>query len=246
MGFTSVVSTILALHDYGFKKRIFYLITAAVTFYGMAISGTRGALFVPLTGFLVYLFLSKNFKTLSAGAAVLGILFYILKFTFIGQGNYQVQRMRSALDPNDASFQARIENQKKFNDYLSTRPFGGGIGTAGFWGQRFSPRTFLAETPTDSHYVRIWAETGIVGLVVHILVLISILGISFFRIYKMTDVAVKQKLMAIFAGCAGIIVASYGNQVMGQMPTNVYFYISLALIYLGPHWEKNNVLDKHL
>jgi O-antigen ligase len=104
----------------------------------------------------------------------------------------------------------------------------------------------LAETPTDSHYVRIWAETGIVGLVVHILVLISILGISFFRIYKMTDVAVKQKLMAIFAGCAGIIVASYGNQVMGQMPTNVYFYISLALIYLGPHWEKNNVLDKHL
>lgn len=246
MGFTSVVSTILALHDYGFKKRIFYLITAAITFYGMAISGTRGALFVPLTGFLVYLFLSKNFKTLSAGAAVLGILFYILKFTFIGQGNYQVQRMRSALDPNDASFQARIENQKKFNDYLSTRPFGGGIGTAGFWGQRFSPGTFLAETPTDSHYVRIWAETGIVGLVVHILVLISILGISFFRIYKMTDVAVKQKLMAIFAGCAGIIVASYGNQVMGQMPTNVYFYISLALIYLGPHWEKNSVLDKHL
>lgn len=237
MGFTAVVATIMALYKYPLKKRIFYSITAMLCMYGMVISGTRGALFVPLTGFFVYLFLTKNFKSLAVGAMALGVVFFILKFTFIGQGIYQIQRMRTALNPDDPSFQARIENQKKFKEYLSTRPFGGGIGTAGFWGLRFSPGTFLAETPTDSHYVRIWAETGIVGLIVHVGVLLLMLGISFLKIISMTNASQKQKMMGIFAGCAGIMVASYGNQIMGQMPTCVFFYISLSYLFIGPAWN---------
>ncbi|MBX9852482.1 MAG: O-antigen ligase family protein, partial [Cytophagaceae bacterium] len=236
MGFTAIVATILTIRQNNLGRRIFFGLTAAICFYGMMISGTRGALFVPLSGCFAYLFLSKNFKILIVGFAVIGIVFYVLKYTFIGQGNYQVQRMRTALDPQDPSFQVRLENQKKYKAYLSSRPFGGGIGSAGYWGQRFSPGTFLAETPTDSHYVRIWAETGIVGLVVHLGVLISILIISFFRIYKIPDPDIKQKLMAIYAGCFGIIVASYGNQVIGQMPTNVFFYMSLAFLFAGPEW----------
>lgn len=244
MGFTGIVATILTLGKAGLKKKIFYGATAGICFYGMAISGTRGALFVPLSGSFVYLFLSKNFKTLTAGALVMGALFYILKFTFIGQGNYQVQRMRSALDPNDPSFQVRLENQRKFREYLKSRPFGGGVGTAGYWGQRFSPGTFLAETPTDSHYVRIWAETGVVGIAVHLGVLLSIMGISFFRIYRITDPELKQKLMAIYSGCFGIVVASYGNQVIGQMPTNVFFCMSLSFLFIGPSW-RTAAVDKN-
>lgn len=240
MGFTALVATIVALRNHTLFRKAFYGGTALICFYGMAISGTRGALFVPLSGFFVYLFLSKNFKTLFAGSAFLAICFYILKFTFIGQGNYQVQRMRSALNPDDPSFQVRLENQRKFKAYLATRPFGGGVGTAGYWGQRFSPGTFLAETPTDSHYVRIWAETGVVGLCIHLFVIFGILAICFFRIFPIEDPEIKQPMMALFAGVFGIAVASYGNQVIGQMPTNVFFYMSLAFIYLGSKWEKSS------
>lgn len=236
MAFTALVASIMALGEIPFRKKIFFGATALICFYGMAISGTRGAMFVPISGFFMYLFLSKNFKTLLVGSAFFAVVFYILKFTFIGQGNYQVQRMRSALDPDDPSFQVRLENQRKFKAYLSTRPFGGGIGTAGYWGQRFSPGTFLAETPTDSHYVRIWAETGVIGLTIHILVLVGIFAYSFFRVFKLEDPVFKQPLMALFAGTFGIAVASYGNQVIGQMPTNVFFYMSLAFIYLGSEW----------
>jgi hypothetical protein len=237
MGYTAVVATILALGNFNFKKKAFYIITALICYHGMSISGTRGALFVPLIGLMSYLFLSKKFSVLFFGLKVLGCIFFVLKFTYLGQGNYQVQRMRSALDPNDPSLQVRLENQKKYKEYLHSRPFGGGIGTAGYWGQRFSPGTFLAETPTDSHYVRIWAETGIVGLLIHVSMLVSIFVICFYKIYKITDPKLKQKLMAIFAGCFGIAVASYGNQVIGQMPTNVFFCISLSFLYLGSEWE---------
>jgi hypothetical protein len=240
MGFTGIVATIRALGKVALNKKVFYAATAVICFYGMAISGTRGALFVPVSGFFAYLFLSKNFKVLILGCIVMGSMFFILKYTFIGQGNYQIQRMRSALDPQDPSFQVRLENQRKYKEYLRTRPFGGGIGTAGYWGQRFSPGTFLAETPTDSHYVRIWAETGIVGLTIHLGVLISIMGISFFKIFKLKDPEVKQKLMAIFAGCFGIVVASYGNQVIGQMPTSVFFCMSLSYLYIGCSWPSAN------
>jgi len=239
MAFTGLVAAIFALGKVSFKNKIFYGTTALICFYGMAISGTRGALFVPISGFFAYLFLSKNFKTLMAGSAFLAICFYILKFTFIGQGNYQIQRMRSALNPDDPSFQVRLENQRKFKAYLATRPFGGGIGSAGYWGERFSPGTFLAETPTDSHYVRIWAETGIVGLTIHLLSLLIILGICFFRIFRIRDPEIKQAMMALFAGVFGIAVASYGNQVIGQMPTNVFFYMSLSFIFLGATWDRS-------
>lgn len=213
------------------KHRLWYSFTAALCFYGMAISGTRGALFVPLAGGIFYLFLSKNFKVLTLGFVVLGILFSILKFTYIGQGNYQVQRMRSALDPNDPSLLVRLENQKKISNYLSSRPLGGGIGTAGYWGLKFSPNTFLAQTPTDSWYVKIWAETGIVGLTIYIGMILTILIYFFLRIWRMPPSELRQQLLALYAGVVGIAAASYGNQVLGQMPTGTVFYISIAFLY---------------
>lgn len=237
MAFTALVAVILSFKTENLKRKIFYWITAGFTVWGMAISGTRGAMFV-FSGFMFYLFLSKNFKTLIFGLSVISVIFYILKFTFIGQGVYSIQRMRSALNPDDPSFQVRLENQKKFRKYLSTRPFGGGVGSVGYWGQRFSPGTFLAETPPDSHYVRIWAETGIIGLTIHILMILAILGKAFFLIMRLEDPLIKQKIMAIYAGCVGIAVASYGNQVLGQMPTNVFFNLSLAFIFLAPAWDK--------
>ncbi|WP_229367477.1 O-antigen ligase family protein [Telluribacter humicola] len=232
MAHAGLAGLIMALGSFSPRKRLFYLATCLLCFYGMLISGTRGALFVPLTGFTAYLFLARNFKLLVVGGLAGALVFGMLKFTYIGQDNYQIQRMRSALDPNDPSLLVRLENQKKLSTYLASRPLGGGIGSAGYWGLRFSPNTLLAQTPTDSWYVKIWAETGIVGLVLHLAMLLFFLGYFFLRIWNMPHAPIRQQLMALYAGVTGITAASYGNQVLGQIPTGTVMYMSIAFLYL--------------
>ncbi len=227
---TATVATILAIFEKIKKRKVFYTVTAIVCFYGMLISGTRGAFAIPLIGSFTYLVLIRNFKIIIAGTAILGILFFILKFTFIGQGNYQIQRLRSSLNPNDASLQVRIENQKKLGLYLDKHILGGGVGSGGYWGQRFSPDTFLANLALDSWYVRIAAEYGYVGLILYLAMLLFILYIAFKKFNNEKDMNVKNQRMALFCGLTGILVASYSNQVFGQLPTGILIYISIVFL----------------
>jgi len=239
MGHIALVCIVLSFGPLKFKQKLTYWALSCLFFWGMAVSGTRGALFVPLSGIMVYLFLTKNFKILAVGALVVGVLFFLLKFTTAGAGNYQVQRMRSALDPNDPSLQVRLNNQKILKGYLASRPIGGGIGSAGSWGQRFSPGTLLADTPTDSWYVKIWAETGIVGLWVHIGMLMTFVITGCVMIFKMKhDKKLRQMAMALFAGFVGVAFASYGNQVLGQAPSGVMVMMSIAFVWLAYRWDK--------
>lgn len=233
-----LMAAILALGPFSARNKLIFILLALLFFFLMILSGTRGSLIVPVGGAMAFLFASKNFKVMLGGLFVLGIIFFFLKFTTIAQDNYQVRRMRSALDPNDASLNVRKENQKKFKSYLRNRPFGGGIGTSGSWGQRFSPGTFLAETPNDSWYVKIWAEMGIVGLSLHLTILVFIALMALLKIWKVRDPGLKQKLLALFAGYVGIILASYGNPILGQMPTGIVIYMSWAYLFLAPDLDK--------
>ncbi|MBK6642897.1 MAG: hypothetical protein IPG39_17560 [Bacteroidetes bacterium] len=61
--------------------------------------------------------------------------------------------------------QVRLANQKKLAAYLDYHWLGGGVGSGGYWGQRFSPNSFLANLALDSWYVRIAAEYGYIGLI---------------------------------------------------------------------------------
>jgi hypothetical protein len=242
---TGVVAGILAMGPCKTKKRkYFYIFTSLLSLYGMAISGTRGALFVAITGFAIYFLVSNNMKIIIPGI-IMGVLaFGILKFTTIGQNNDQVRRMRTALDPNDASLMARLENQQKLKVYLASRPIGGGIGSAGSWGQRFSPGSFLATTPLDSWYVKIWAESGIIGLTIYISMLLFLIGNRFLFIFKMQDSELKFKLGALFGGFFGVCFASYGNQIFGQFPTGSVIYLSLVFMFLGETFVKKASLKK--
>lgn len=229
---------ILALGPFPMRKRIWFAIAALITFLGFAISGTRGALAVPAGGILIFLIASKNFKILAAGLIVIGTAFYVLKFTFAFQGVEQVQRMRTALDPTNPSLMVRLNNQKTFGRYLSSRPMGGGIGTAGFWGARFSPNTLLAKTATDSWYVKIWAETGTVGVALHLFVLGYIMGKGASVIWRLKNQQLRYKAMAMYASIGGVLLSSYGNQVFGQMPTGMIMNVLIPFVFLSPLYEK--------
>jgi len=242
---TAVTAFILALGKGNNGKRIFFLITALLSIYGMLISGTRGALFVVITGMAIYLLLSNNLKIILPGIIAGVLVFCMLKFTMIGQGNDQIRRMRTALDPNDASLQVRLDNQKKLSAYLESRPMGGGIGSGGSWGKRFSPGTFLAETELDSWYVKIWVEGGIIGILLYVLMIIFILADRFIFIFRLKDPPLRQKMAAVYAGVFGICFASYGNQIFGQLPTGNIMYISIAMLYLAGNFIPKSSLNSN-
>jgi hypothetical protein len=242
-GHAGIVFGILALlrTKASLKLRAFYLTVCLLGIFGMFISGTRGALAVPGMGGIVYLILSKNVKMLTLGA-ILGLGVYIFfAHTTLLQSNPEIRRMRTAFDPNDPSLQVRLENQRKLKEYLASRPFGGGVGAAGNWGQRFTPHTFLANTATDSWYVAIWADTGIVGLMLYLFYVFFILITGAYNVmYKIKNQDHRIMITALTCGFAGILMASYGNGVLGQMPTGILIYLSMVFIFSSRRWIDNN------
>lgn len=228
----ALICGILFLGPFKTAKRVKYLVLAVVFLLGFAISGTRGALAVPLGGGIAYLILIKNFKILIAGFSGMVIVFVILKYTFMFQGVEQVRRMRTALDPNNKSLSVRHDNQKIFARYIADKPFGGGIGTAGFWGARFNPNSLMANTATDSWFTKIWAETGLVGFTLHLMIVGFILGKGAHKIMNMRLEKNRTYASALYAMFAGALLASYGNQVLIQMPTGILLNFALPFIFL--------------
>jgi hypothetical protein len=234
----ALISGILILQPGGIDKRkILYAVSFILILVGFLISGSRGALAIPAIGGITYMIFSKNFKILITGFFVLFTTFYLLKYTHVAHGNEQIRRIRTALAEDNPSLNARLRNQITFGNHLRTRPFGGGVGSAGFWGNRFSPNTLLADTPTDSYYVKIWAETGIVGLCLHVLMLGYFVGKGGAILWNIEDVRIKYQIMAMFCGVVGVLMASYGNQVFSQMPTGMIMNIFIPLIFLAPTFD---------
>jgi len=238
-GYTGVVAIIYAMSKKGFAK-VFLIVVGVLGLYGMIISGTRGAIGVPLAGFMTFFVLRKNIKVLLFGVLIIAMFFVFFKYTSIGNGNDQIRRMRTAFDPNEPSLQVRLNNQKILKAYLASRPFGGGIGHAGDKAQRFLPNAFLSHVATDSWYVLIWAELGIVGLLFHLFILFYVIGKASYKVmFTIRDPITKLKMSALISGMAGVMAASYGNAVLGQMPTALLIYATMAIISNPEIFEKD-------
>jgi O-antigen ligase len=237
-----LICLILALGPFVLWKRILLGLASLLLLYGMLISGTRGALFVVVVGILIYLVLSKQVKVLILGSLLgLGALFG-LKYTSIGSSNADIVRLRTSLDPKDASFQLRLSNQAKLRNYLDTRPLGGGVGVIGTWGTRYNADKYLSTIPPDSLYVKIWAEYGIVGFIIWLGIMLYILGKCCGIVWNIQEPGLRQKLLALTAGFGGILVSSYGNEIMNQMPSSMITYASWVFIFLGPTLDKRRLM----
>ena len=229
-GYTGVVFIIYAMAKKGLPK-VFFITVGILGLYGMLISGTRGAIAVPFAGFMTFFILKKNIKALILGVISLITIFVFFKFTMIANDNAQIRRMRTGFDANNASLLVRKKNQLILKGYLASRPFGGGIGHAGDKAQRFLPNAFLSNVATDSWYVMIWAEMGIIGLTLHLIILLYVIGMASFKVmFRIRDPLTKLKMSALICGMAGVMLASYGNAVFGQMPTSLLIYASMALM----------------
>jgi O-antigen ligase len=88
----------------------------------------------------------------------------------------------------------------------------------------------VVNLPTDSWFVKVWVENGVVGLSVYALGLAFVLVMGVVNIRKVKNPDSKQKLIALYGGFLGIVIASFGNPVFGQAPLGALMYISMTML----------------
>jgi len=236
MGMSLVVFSVTAFYIRPKSLQLYYIAIALLAGYGMMISGTRAAMAVPFVGFTFFILLSKQWKIIIPGIILIIMVFVFFKFTYIGHGNTEIRRMRSAFNvTQDASFKLRNTNQDKMRVFMQEHPFGIGIGEA----KRTEPGDYMYQLPTDSSLVYIWVETGIVGLVFFIFIfLVTFVKGSYDILFKIQNRQLRGLISALLAGTAGLLVSAYGNEILQQFPNGPIVYMCMAFIFLGRKFDK--------
>ncbi|MGY3052021.1 hypothetical protein ACVWYG_000208 [Pedobacter sp. UYEF25] len=236
-----LMALVLALAPMKIWKKILYLVCAALNLYGMLISGTRGALFIFFVAAFMAILLSKNWKVLILGGCIGVLALGTLKFTHIGDGNYQIYRLRSALNPQDASLNVRFETQQQLSVLMADLPFGGGLGILGYNGNLYNSDKYLSTIQPDSYFVKIWVMYGVVGLTIWFTIMMFILGKCCAIAWTIRNSELRVKIIALTAGFAGILVGCYGNEVINIMPTSIIVYLSWVFIYKSPSLDDDPI-----
>ena len=85
-------------------------------------------------------------------------------------------------------------------------------------------------------------------VVLYIMLFFILLTGSYNVMFKIKDDWLKGQITALTCGMAGIMLASYGNGVFGQMPTGIIMYVSMVFMFLGPEIDQskqNNAIERH-
>ena len=247
MGCAGIMFLLLLFYEKKIAWKIYYAIVGLLAMYAMFLSGTRGAMIVPLAGLAIYTILSKNFKAMAVGGVTLVGVYVFFAFTYIGEGNALIRRMRTAFRPTeDASFQVRMHNQAALREYLKNKPFGEGIGLGGVENRKYGYRVTTL-IPHDSWYVKIWMETGIVGLILYVGTLVAVmLKCSYIVMCKIKDNELRGYLIAMLCGTFGLMVSAYGNAFLGQFPTMLLMFTFLGIAINGDKLSVTTTTDKEI
>ena len=240
MGFAAILFGISAIFVKERFIRLYYIIIAICSIYALFISGTRGALFVPIGGIILFTFLSKNIKLMGA-TVIFGLFFYVLflpipisvKVTLQSDACVQL----SDLQKMPLTVSAK-KTQKRLAEYLKYKPFGEGLGLGGVEARKYGSR-LTTLIPHDSFYVKIWMETGIVGLVLFLTIYVStLLRGCYLIMFRIKNNELRGILTAIACGIFGLMISAYGNAFFFQFPTGFIIILFLSVLINGEHIDQ--------
>jgi hypothetical protein len=196
----------------------------------MLYSGTRGAYVLFPAAIFLLVILKFNYRVLMYSLFCFVFLVFLI---FAPIYNQNIMRFQSAFRPgDDPSFNLRKMNQKAIQPYIQTHPFGGGLGSIGTWGARFTPGTYLSTVQPDSGYVRVAVESGWVGLFIFCTLMFVILKNGIQNYYLIKDPELKNYCLAMVLIVFSLSIGNYPQEAFVQFPTSVYFYLFIALIHL--------------
>jgi hypothetical protein len=136
-----------------------------------------------------------------------------------------------------------LKIKKKLKEHLKDLPFGAGLGF-GSTPDRLSKDYEFSTIPSDSWFVRIWIQTGIVGLTLYIILIFLAIAIGgYIVLFKIKDKELLGILSALLAGVVGLTTSAYGNELLGQFPNCYLYFICLAIVFMGKYYDKE--LEEH-
>ncbi|MEM8909651.1 MAG: O-antigen ligase family protein, partial [Bacteroidota bacterium] len=174
MPYMATFCIILATGPFNYFRKFVLLASAGCMILAMAYAGSRTPFVLLPFGLVVFALLKMNKKIFMALGVVLMLgTVFVLKST----NSAVIYRIQSAfiLGKSDDSVRVRLENQRIIQPYIYEHPIGGGLGSTGIWGKRFTPDSILSSFAHDSGFVRIAVELGWIGLIIYCIFLFMVL-----------------------------------------------------------------------
>lgn len=209
-------------------KKVILGFMAAFFLTVMLYSGTRAAYVLLPASLAILAVLNFNTKVLIS-TVIAGLMLAVL--IVMPTSNPAIKRFQTAFRPSeDASYNVRAENQRKIKPFILSHPIGGGLGSVGVWGRRFSPNSMLAQFPPDSGYVRVAVEMGWIGLILFCTLFFVVLknGINFY--FRIKNPVLKNYCLAMLLVIFAFNIGNFPQQAIIQYPSNILFYLSIAII----------------
>lgn len=240
MGMCMAVYMILGFHTHTRGMKIYWWVVAGLACYGMFVSGTRSALVVPVASIMMYLALIRDWKKMIPLALFMGVAVSLLAFTKIGESNTSIRRARTIFQKDeDLSYIGRKQNQYLLKTYLKDLPFGNSLGMSAGRGKSYGDQSPIAGVPTDSWFVQIWVETGIIGQLIYFFVMFYLFIKGAIIVFlRLKDPDIKGYAAGLLSGVAGLFVMSSNNEVFSQIPNGILVYVFFGLIFLCPEFDK--------
>ncbi|MHB8209008.1 O-antigen ligase family protein [Mucilaginibacter sp.] len=194
----------------------------------MLFSGTRGANVLIPAALVLLVVLKFNRKILIG--TIMAAIFLAFLIT-VPTSNPNLYRFQTAFKPNnDDSYNLRKRNQKRIQPYIVSHVMGGGLGSTGEWGIRFTPESYLAHFPPDSGYIRVAVEDGWAGLLVFCVFMFVIIKTGINNYYLIEDKELKTYCLAMTLIIFTYNLANFPQEALVQFPSNILFYLEAALI----------------
>jgi len=240
MVISSILCIVLIMGKLKFYKKILLSICVSILLLAMIFSGTRGA--YPLLPAALFLLAILKFNRRILVFFTFAVLLFI-GLVFMPTSNQNIVRFQSAFRPSDdPSFNLRKANQKRIQPYIQTHPFGGGLGSTGTWGERFSPNSYLAQFPPDSGFVRVAVELGYVGLFIFCTFLFIILKTGIENYYSIKDPELKNYCLAMVLITFALAIGNYPQEALVQFPISIFFYLIISLIRITSILDQNSTV----
>ncbi len=175
-------------------------------------------------GLFTFITFKPKVIIISAILLVLGVV-----VVYKSPGNATLYRVRSAFTPaKDESMQLRLDNQKNIQPFIQNHPIGGGLGSTGDWGKRFSPNSELSKFPPDSGLIRIAVEQGWIGLLLFSIFTFGVLVLGVRTYLRSKNQQVKTYSLAFLIIVFLLTVANYPQEAIVLLPNSIIYYISVA------------------
>lgn len=219
------------------KSKVGYLFVGVICLMGMVFSGTRSSFIIIPIYYFVKVVIGRD-RRLWISLVFAGLALVVV--AKVPTSNYHILRIQSVFKASeDKSYQIRANNRKMITPWIIRHPIGGGLGSTGVWGQRFSPGTFLANFPPDSGIIRVAVELGWVGLIVFLLIYVMSFIKGVMAYWQMPKSPQRTQVAGILCMLPPLGVVELGQEVVGVFPMSLLFWVLLGLLFVNNRHSTN-------